>query len=111
LEPWYKNALDIAAGGSFVLSSHKESSKVVIMTKQQVDDIITLLATTKEIIEKYARRLHNKDNLEHLELFSKDIISELEDKMPNNIRLPGNCEEVFAKDDKTLSFYKKGYYA
>jgi hypothetical protein len=29
LEPWYKNALDIVAGGSFVLSSHKESSRAL----------------------------------------------------------------------------------
>jgi hypothetical protein len=70
LEPWYKNALHIATGGSFILSSPKESSRALKnifgnhdKTTREVDDITTLVATTKEIIEKCARRLPNKYNL------------------------------------------------
>jgi hypothetical protein len=62
-----KNALHIATGGSFILSSPKESSRALKnifgnhdKTTREVDDITTLVATTNEIIEKCARRLPNK---------------------------------------------------
>ena len=52
IEPWYKNALDLASGGSFVLSSPKGALLVIknlfgtnIGKMREVEDINTLLTS------------------------------------------------------------------
>ena len=69
LDPWYQNALDIATWGSFTLSTHIESERVLknlfgSFTKtKEVEDIIHLLTATKLDIETCANKLPNKKDL------------------------------------------------
>jgi predicted metal-dependent hydrolase len=50
-------------------------------------------STTREIIENCAKRLPNKDGLEPLELFAKNIIPEIEDNMSIIIHKINNCDK------------------
>jgi hypothetical protein len=88
LAPWYKNALDFASGDSFVLDSPEENSTVIknlfgnkIMDNEEFEDMNTILTYFKKRFENCVKMLHDKRNLDHLELFSKHVILEMEDKM------------------------------
>jgi hypothetical protein len=88
LLPWYKNALDFSSGGSFVLSSPEENFIVIKnlfgnkgQENEELENISTVLAYLKKRFENCAKRLPDKRNLDHLELFSKHVILEIEDKM------------------------------
>jgi hypothetical protein len=41
----------------------------------------TIFASTKKRFENYAKRLFDKRNIDHLELFSKHVIPKMEDKI------------------------------
>jgi hypothetical protein len=86
LAPWYKNALDFASGGSFVLSLQEENLIVIknlfgtnIEKREELEDMTTILASIKKRIEDCAKRLPDKRNIDHLELFSKHVMPEMED--------------------------------
>ena len=117
VEPWYKNALDFASGGSFVLSSPKGASLVIknlfgtnVGKMREVEDMNTLLTSVRKRIEDCAKRLPGKRNIDHLELFSKYIIHELEDKMALIVHKLDSCEEELKREDKTLKAQKEGYF-
>jgi hypothetical protein len=96
LSPWYKNALDFASRGSFVLSSPEENFTVIKnpfgnkgQENEELEDMSTVLAYLKKRFENCAKRLLDKWNLDHLELFSKYVIS--------------NCiKELKKKDNKIV---------
>jgi hypothetical protein len=49
------------------------------------------------MFDNCVKRLHDKRNLDHLELFSKHVILEMEDKMSLISSQLNTCEEVFKK--------------
>ena len=88
LDPWYMNTLDFASGGSFVLSPPEGKSMIIknlfgnsVGKKEEIDDMDTMLASIKKRIEDCVKNLPDKRNMDHLELFSKQVIPEMEDKM------------------------------
>jgi hypothetical protein len=109
LDGWYKNALDRATGGSYILSSPAGSAlalKNIFGTyrgnDREIDGIITILNSAKERIENCIKELPEKEDFEHLEHFSKDTLPEIEDKMATIIHKLNICENEFTKDDKQL---------
>jgi hypothetical protein len=100
LAPWYKNALDFVLGGSFVLAFQEENSTVIknlfgskIEENEEFEDMNTILTYIKKRFENCAKRLPHKRNLDHLELFSKHVILEMEDKMSLISSQLNSCEE------------------
>jgi hypothetical protein len=100
LAPWYKNALDFVLGGSFVLAFPEENSIVIknlfgskIEENEEFEDMNTILTYIKKRFENCAKRLPYKRNLDHLELFSKHVILEMEDKMSLISSQLNSCEE------------------
>jgi hypothetical protein len=88
LAPWYKKALAFASGGSFVLSCPEENSTVIknlfgskIEENEELEYMSTILTYLKNRFENCVKRLPDNINLDHLELFSKQVILEMEDKM------------------------------
>jgi hypothetical protein len=88
LAPWYKNTLDFSSGGRFVLASLEENSKVIkslfgskVEENEELEGMSTILTYLKKRFKKCAKRLPDKRNLDHLELFTKHVILEMEDKM------------------------------
>jgi hypothetical protein len=61
--------------------------------KEELEDMSTVLAFFKKRIDNCAKRLPDKRNIDHLELFSKSIILELEDKMSLIIDKLDSCEK------------------
>jgi hypothetical protein len=64
LAPWYKNALDFAFRGSFVLASLEENSTVIknlfgnkVEENEELESMSTILAYLKKIFENCAKRL------------------------------------------------------
>jgi hypothetical protein len=81
LSPWYNNALDFASRGSFVLSSPEENFTVIKNLfenkggeNEELEKISTILAYLKKRFQNCAKRLPDKRNLDHFELFSKHVI-------------------------------------
>jgi hypothetical protein len=104
LEPWYKNSLDFASGGSFVLALPEENSIVIknlfgnnVEKKEELEDMNTILTSIKKRFENCAKRLPDKRNLDHLELFSKHVILDMEDKMFIISNQLNSCEEQLKK--------------
>jgi hypothetical protein len=71
-----------------VLASLEKNSTVVknlfgnkIEENEQLESMSTVLTYLKKIFENCVKRLLNKRNLDHLELFSKHVLLEMEDKM------------------------------
>jgi hypothetical protein len=100
LAPWYKNALDFALGSSFELASPEENSIVIknlfgskIDKKEEFEDMNTILTYINKRFKNGAKRLPDKRNLDHLELFSKHVILEVEDKMSLISDQLNSCEE------------------
>jgi hypothetical protein len=112
---WYKNALDFSSGGSFVLASTEENSTVIknllrrkIEEDEELEDMCTILTYLKKSFENCVKRLPDKRNLDHLELFSKHVILEMEDKMSLISSQLNSCEGEFKKEDKkTIRAEKK----
>jgi hypothetical protein len=109
LDGWYKNALDRAIGGSYILSSPVGTTltlKNFFGTYQgnarEVDGIITILNSAKERIENCIKELPNKEDFEHLEHLSKGTLPEIEYKMATILQKLNICEKEFTKDDKQL---------
>jgi hypothetical protein len=107
LAPWYKNALDFALGSSFELASPEENSIVIknlfgskIDKKEEFEDMNTILTYINKRFKNGAKRLPDKRNLDHLELFSKHVILEVEDKMSLISDQLNSCEEELKKEDE-----------
>jgi hypothetical protein len=88
LAPWYKNAFDFDSRESFVLDSPEENSRVIknlfgskVKENEELESISTIPSYLKKRFENYVKMLPDKRNLGHLELFSKHVILEMEDKM------------------------------
>ena len=113
LEPWYQNALDVATGGSFTLSTHIESERVLknlfgSFTKtKEVEDIIHLLTATKLDIETCANKLPNKEDLKCLESLTSTHLPSIENKMNTILHKLDLCEKEFTMKDDTLSATQK----
>jgi hypothetical protein len=85
LESWGKNALDFASRRSFMLAPPEEPALVVknsfgtsMENKGDEQDMNAILKHFKTILENFAKRVPNKRNLDHLEIFTKDIIPDIE---------------------------------
>jgi hypothetical protein len=59
-----------------------------------------ILTCIKKRFENCAKRLPDKRNLDHLELFSKHVILEMEDKMSLKSSQLNSCEEELKKEDR-----------
>jgi hypothetical protein len=88
LDGWYKNALDRAIGGSYILSSHVGTTLTLKNifgayqgNKKKVDGIITIRNSAKARIKNCIEELPNKEDFEHLEHLSKGTLLEIEYEM------------------------------
>jgi hypothetical protein len=71
-----------------------------IEKKEDLEDMNTILASIKKRIDDCSMRLPDKTNIHHLELFSKHLIPEMEDKMFLIANKFNSCEEELKKKDK-----------
>jgi hypothetical protein len=103
LAPWHKNSLDFASGGSFVLTSPKENSTIIKNLfgdkeeNKELESMSTVFDYLKKRFENCAKRLLDKRNLDHLELFSKDVILEMEDRLSLVTNQLDSCVEELKK--------------
>jgi hypothetical protein len=67
----------------------------------------TILASIKKRFENCAKRLPNKTIIDHLELFSKNFIPEMEDKMFLIASKLSSCEEALKKEEKQTTRAEK----
>jgi hypothetical protein len=67
---------------------------------REVEDITTLLTTTKERIEECVKNLTNKYDLGNFRCFSRDIIPKIEDKISTIIHKLEICENNLQKMTK-----------
>ena len=84
LETWSKNALDFAAGGSFLLAPPGEADLIMknlfgsnVARKKTLEDMKLLLQSAKTRIENCAKRIPDKRNLDQLELLNQSVIPEI----------------------------------
>jgi hypothetical protein len=71
LVPWYKNALDFASGGIFVLAPLEENSIVIktlfgskVEENEELESMSTIFTYLKKRFENCAKSLPDKRNLE-----------------------------------------------
>jgi hypothetical protein len=62
----------------------------------------TILTYLRKRFENCVKRLPDKMNLDHLELFSKHVILEMEDKMSLISGQLNSCEEELKKEDNKI---------
>jgi hypothetical protein len=67
----------------------------------------TILASIKKSFENCANRLPDKRNIENFELFSKNVIHDMEGKMFHIANKPSSCEEELKNEDKQTIRAKK----
>jgi hypothetical protein len=92
-----------------VLSSPEENSTVFKNLfgntggeNEELENMSTILAYLKKRFENYAKRLLDKRNLDHLELFSKHVILEMEDKLSLMSGQLSCCVDELKREDNKI---------
>jgi hypothetical protein len=94
LAPWYKNVVDFASVGSFVLALLEEN--------EELESMSTILTYFKKRFENCTKILPDKRNLDHLELFKKYGILEMKDKMSLILGQLNSCVDELKKEDNKI---------
>jgi hypothetical protein len=109
LAPWYKNVVDFASVGSFVLALPEENYIVIknlfgskVEENEELESMSTILTYFKKRFENCAKILPDKRNLDHLELFKKYGILEMKDKMSLISGQLNSCVDELRKEDNKI---------
>jgi hypothetical protein len=114
LDPLYQNALDGATGGSFVLPIPSCAAMTLrrifgsfVGRKKKMQDTTVQLALSIDKLESRLSKLPDREDFEHLALYSKEVILRIDDKLVDIMYKLQVCEGDFLERKDHLNNYEK----
>jgi hypothetical protein len=114
LDPLYHNALDRATGGIFVLSTPSCAAITLrrifgsfARRKKRKPDTTVQLALSTYKLESRLNKLPDREDFEHLELYSKEVIPRIDDKLVDMMYKMQLCEGEFLERKDHLNNVEK----